>query len=39
MNFKNESNRIFKEDEKGKVIAEITFPEIEKGVSALTILL
>lgn len=32
MNFKIESNRIFKEDENGKIIAEITFPETEKGV-------
>lgn len=32
MDFKIESNRIFKEDEKGKVVAEITFPETEKGV-------
>ena len=32
MNFKIERNRIFKEDENGKVIAEITFPETEKGV-------
>lgn len=32
MNFKIESNRIFKEDENGKVIAEITFPETENGV-------
>ncbi|MGN0621655.1 MAG: GNAT family N-acetyltransferase, partial [Porcipelethomonas sp.] len=32
MNFKIESNRILKEDENGKVIAEITFPETEKGI-------
>ncbi len=32
MEFKTESNRIFKEDESGKVIAEITFPETETGV-------
>ena len=32
MNFQIESNRIFKEDENGKVIAEITFPETEKGI-------
>lgn len=32
MDFKIESNRIFKEDENGKVIAEITFPETENGV-------
>ncbi|MGN0621344.1 MAG: hypothetical protein ACI4I9_05715 [Porcipelethomonas sp.] len=32
MNFQIEKNRIFKEDENGKVIAEITFPETEKGV-------
>ena len=32
MNFKIESNRIFKEDEAGQVIAEITFPETSPGV-------
>ena len=32
MEFQTESNRIFKEDENGKIIAEITFPETEKGV-------
>lgn len=32
MEFKIESNRIFKEDESGKAIAEITFPETETGV-------
>lgn len=32
MDFQTESNRIYKEDENGKVIAEITFPETEKGV-------
>lgn len=32
MDFQTENNRIFKEDENGKVIAEITFPETEKGV-------
>ena len=32
MNFKIGSNRVFKEDENGKIIAEITFPETENGV-------
>ncbi|MGN0605089.1 MAG: GNAT family N-acetyltransferase [Oscillospiraceae bacterium] len=32
MDFQIEKNRIFKEDENGKVIAEIIFPEREKGV-------
>lgn len=32
MDFQTENNRIFKEDENGKVIAEITFHETEKGV-------
>ena len=32
MNFKIENNRIFKEDEAGQVIAEITFPETSPGV-------
>ncbi|MGN1415842.1 MAG: GNAT family N-acetyltransferase [Oscillospiraceae bacterium] len=32
MNCITESNRIYCADEKGKVIAEITFPEVTKGV-------
>ena len=32
MDFIKEDNRIYYEDNAGKVIAEITFPEIEKGV-------
>ena len=32
MDYKIERNRIFKEDENGKVIAKITFPETEKGI-------
>ena len=32
MDFETERKRIFKEDETGKVIAEITFPETSKGV-------
>ena len=32
MNFKIENNRIFKEDEAGQVIAEITFSETSSGV-------
>ena len=32
MGFEIEGNRIFKEDETGKVIAEITFPETSKGL-------
>lgn len=31
MNFKNEENRIYAEDENGKTIAEVTFYEIEEG--------
>lgn len=30
MEFKNESNRIYLEDEEGKLIAEVTFPEIKE---------
>lgn len=32
MNFKTESNRIFCENDEKKVVAEITFPEVESGV-------
>lgn len=32
MDFKTENQRIYREDENGKIIAEITFPETEKGV-------
>ena len=32
MNFIKEPNRIYIQDETGKVIAEITFEEIEKGI-------
>lgn len=32
MEFQTEQNRIFKEDETGKIIAEITFPKTEPGV-------
>lgn len=32
MEFQMERNRIFKEDESGKVLAEITFPETEQGI-------
>ena len=32
MNYITEANRIYSTDEKGKVIAEITFPEVTKGV-------
>ena len=32
MNFIKEQNRIYLQDEAGKVIAEITFQEIEKGI-------
>ncbi|MCI5910788.1 MAG: GNAT family N-acetyltransferase [Oscillospiraceae bacterium] len=32
MEFIKEKNRIYKTDENGKVIAEITFPETEKNV-------
>lgn len=32
MNFKYESNRIYVEDAKGQVVAEITFPETSPGV-------
>jgi predicted GNAT family acetyltransferase len=32
MEFFKENNRIFKENEEGKLIAEITFPEAEEGV-------
>ncbi|NLZ45335.1 MAG: N-acetyltransferase [Clostridiales bacterium] len=32
MNYKFETNRIYAENESGIVIAEITFPETEKGV-------
>lgn len=32
MNYITEANRIYSTDEKGKVIAEITFPEVSKGV-------
>lgn len=32
MNFITETNRIFSTDENGKVIAEITFPEVSEGV-------
>lgn len=32
MEFQMECNRIFKEGETGKVLAEITFPEIEPGI-------
>ncbi len=32
MNFKREENRIFSEDENGKIVAEITFPEVSDGV-------
>ena len=32
MNFIKEPNRIYLQDETGKIIAEITFEEIEKGI-------
>ncbi len=32
MEFTKEKGRIYKEDESGKVIAEITFPEVSPGV-------
>lgn len=32
MNYITEANRIYSTDEKGKVIAEITFPKVSKGV-------
>ena len=32
MEFKIEENRIYSENEKGKIIAEITFPKIEEGL-------
>ena len=32
MEFKKETGRIYGEDENGKVIAEVTFPETEPGV-------
>ena len=31
MEFKKEKNRIFLENEEGKIVAEITFEEVEKG--------
>lgn len=32
MEFKKEENRIYKTDDTGKVIAEVTFPETAEGV-------
>ena len=32
MNFIKEPNRIYLQDENGKIIAEITFKEVEKGI-------
>ena len=32
MEFKREENRIYKTDDTGKVIAEVTFPETAEGV-------
>ena len=32
MDFIREDNRIYSIDDAGKIVAEITFPEIEKGV-------
>ncbi len=32
MDFKNDSNRIYAENESGKLVAEVTFPETERGV-------
>lgn len=32
MDFKHEKNRIYAEDEDGRVIAEVTFPETREGV-------
>ena len=35
MDFIKEPNRIYAEDENGKVIAEVTFPESEEGVCTI----
>jgi len=32
MEFKHTANRVFLEDETGKTIAEVTFPEVREGV-------
>ena len=36
MDFKTDENRIYLENEKGKVIAEISFPKVADGVYAIT---
>ena len=35
MDFIKEQNRIYAEDENGKVIAEVTFPESEEGICTI----
>ena len=35
MEFQKETNRIFAEDESGKVIAEVLFPEVREGVVSI----
>lgn len=35
MEFQHEEHRIFAEDEKGKTIAEITFPEVSKDTALI----
>ena len=35
MDFIKEQNRIYAEDENGKLIAEVTFPESEEGVCTI----
>ena len=32
MNFKYESNRVYLEDDNGKVVAEVTFPNVSENV-------